>query len=47
MVVTATETMNALELVRRQIQRTEAIKRAQKINARTLCYRGNCYVKQS
>jgi len=38
--------MNALELVRRQIKRQEAIKQAQKVNATTLCYRGNCYVKQ-
>ena len=46
LVTTATEPMNALELVRRQIKRQEAIKQAQKVNATTLCYRGNCYVKQ-
>ena len=38
--------MNALELVRRQLKREQAIKQAQKTNATTLCYRGNCYVKQ-
>ena len=46
LVTTATKPMNALELVRRQIKRQEAIKQAQKANATTLCYRGICYVKQ-
>ena len=46
-VKTATKPMNALELVRRQLKREQAIKQAQKTNATTLCYRGNCYVKQT
>jgi len=45
-VKTATKPMNALELVRRQLKRQQAIKEAQKAAATTLCYRGNCYVKQ-
>ena len=44
-VKTATKPMNALELVRRQLLRQQALKEAQKTNATTLCYRGNCYVK--
>ena len=44
-VKTATETMNALALIRKQIARKEALQQAQKTNATTLCYRGNCYVK--
>ena len=39
--------MNALELIRRQLKREQALKAAQKSNATTLCYRGNCYVKQT
>ena len=46
-VKTATKSMNALELVRRQLKRQEALKQAQKVSATTLCYRGNCYVKQT
>jgi hypothetical protein len=38
--------MNVLELVRRQQARKQAVKQAQKVAATTLCYRGNCYVKQ-
>jgi len=34
--------MNALELVRRQTKRQQAIKEAQKV---TLTYRGNTYIK--
>jgi len=34
--------MNALELVRRQTKRQEALKTAQKV---TLVYRGNAYIK--
>ena len=45
-VKTATKPMNALELVRRQLKREQALKEAQKATATTLCYRGNCYVKQ-
>jgi hypothetical protein len=37
--------MNALELVRRQLLRQQALKEAQKATATTLCYRGNCYIK--
>ena len=37
--------MNALELVRRQLLRQQALKEAQKTTATTLCYRGNCYIK--
>ena len=37
--------MNALELVRRQLKRQQALKEAQKASATTLCYRGNCYIK--
>tara|TARA_X000000950_G_scaffold208938_1_gene251324 strand:+ start:206 stop:331 length:126 start_codon:yes stop_codon:yes gene_type:complete len=37
--------MNVLEMVRRQQQRKDAIKRAQAIHAKVLCYRGLCYVK--
>jgi hypothetical protein len=39
--------MNALELVRKQLIKKQAVKEAQKANATTLCYRGNCYVKQT
>jgi hypothetical protein len=39
--------MNALELIRKQLTRKEALKEAQKTNAQTLCYRGQCYVKQT
>ena len=39
--------MNALNIIRRQVKRQDAIKQAQKANATTLCYRGICYVKQS
>ena len=46
-VKTATKPMNALELVRRQLKRQQAVKQAQKVSATTLCYRGNCYVKQT
>ena len=46
-VKTATKPMNALELVRRQLKRQQALKEAQKATATTLCYRGNCYVKQT
>jgi hypothetical protein len=46
-VKTATKTMNALELVRKQLIKKQAVKEAQKANATTLCYRGNCYVKQT
>ena len=41
-VKTATKPMNALELVRRQTKRQQAIKEAQKV---TLTYRGNTYIK--
>ena len=37
--------MNALALIRKQLARKEALQAAQKTNAQTLCYRGNCYVK--
>ena len=43
MVVTATKPMNVLEIVRRQIQRKEAIKQARLAQ---LAYRGQRYVKQ-
>jgi hypothetical protein len=46
MVVTATKTMNCLGIIRRQMIRQKAIRDAQKLNASTLCYRGNCYAKQ-
>ena len=46
-VKTATKPMNALELVRRQLLRQQALKEAQKATATTLCYRGNCYIKQT
>ena len=42
-VTTATNTMNALELVRRQMLRQMAIKEARLVQ---LTYRGNTYVKQ-
>jgi hypothetical protein len=38
--------MNVLELIRKQSQRKAAVKQAQKAHASTLCYRGNCYIKQ-
>ena len=39
--------MNALALIRKQLARKEALQTAQKTNAQTLCYRGQCYVKQT
>ena len=38
--------MNVLDLIRRQIQRKEAIKIAQNTQLRILTYRGSYYVKQ-
>lgn len=37
--------MNALNIIRKQAQRKQALQQAQNIRAKTLCYRGNCYVK--
>ena len=45
-VKTATKPMNALALIRKQLARKEALQTAQKTNAQTLCYRGQCYIKQ-
>ena len=38
--------MNVLELVRKQQQRKDAVKKAQLLHGKVLCYRGNCYVRQ-
>ena len=46
-VKTATKPMNALALIRKQLARKEALQTAQKTNAQTLCYRGQCYIKQT
>ena len=39
--------MNVLDIVRKQQQRKDAIKQAQTNHAKVLCYRGNCYLKQT